>query len=55
MAAPARMPLLTGPAPSRAIVWRRWLLGTFPGRSLLIGVVVKAITWTLGALPPTLP
>jgi sigma-B regulation protein RsbU (phosphoserine phosphatase) len=49
------MPLLTGPAPSRAIVWRRWLLGTFPGRSLLIGVVVKAITWTIGAAFGTLP
>ena len=39
MAAPARPPLLPGPAPSRADVWRQWLLGTFPGRSLLIDLV----------------
>ena len=59
MAAPVRTPLLTGPAPSRALVWRRWLLGTFPGRALLIGAVVKAMTWSLRgraglALPPAI-
>jgi phosphoserine phosphatase RsbU/P len=32
-----------------------WLLGTFPGRSLLIGVVVKAFTWTIEAVGGTLP
>jgi hypothetical protein len=55
MAAPARTPLLAGPAPSRTEVWRRWLLGTFPGRSLLIGLVVKTITWTIEAVGGTLP
>ena len=58
MAVPVRPPLLIGPAPSRALVWRRWLLGTFPGRALLIGLVIKAFTWTLEAagvvLPPVL-
>ena len=58
MAVPVRPPLLIGPAPSRALVWRRWLLGTFPGRALLIGLVIKALTWTLEAagvvLPPVL-
>jgi sigma-B regulation protein RsbU (phosphoserine phosphatase) len=58
MAVPVRPPLLIGPAPSRALVWQRWLLGTFPGRALLIGLVIKAFSWTLEAagivLPPVL-
>ena len=58
MAVPVRPPLLIGPVPSRALVWRRWLLGTFPGRALLIGLVIKALTWTIeavgGVLPPVL-
>jgi len=58
MAAPLHTPLLPGPAPSRARVWRQWLLGTFPGRSLLIGLVIKAVTWSIraiaGGLPPVI-
>jgi HAMP domain-containing protein len=55
MAAPVRPPLLPGPAPSRADVWRQWLLGTFPGRSLLIGLVIKSLTWTISAVAGGLP
>jgi phosphoserine phosphatase RsbU/P len=56
MAAPVRTPLLLGPAPSRARVWRQWLLGTFAGRSLLIGLVIKWVTGLIrlvaGGRPP---
>jgi sigma-B regulation protein RsbU (phosphoserine phosphatase) len=55
MAAPARTPLLSGPAPSPARVWRQWLLGTFPGRSLLIGLVIKSFTGIIGAIAGALP
>lgn len=55
MAAPVRTPLLTGPAPSPALAWRRWLLGSLPGRALLIGAIVKAVTWTLGAVLDPVP
>ncbi len=56
MTVPERPPALPpGPTPSRGLAWRRWLLGTFPGRSLLIGVVVKALTWTIEAVGGTLP
>lgn len=55
MAVPARPLLLPGSAPSRASAWRRWLLGSFPGRALLIGLVVKAFTWSVEALGFTLP
>ena len=40
--------LLPGETPSRWNVWRTWLLKTFPGRALVLGVVIKAITWPLG-------
>ena len=46
--------LLPGDMPSRWGVWRSWLLRTFPGRALVLGVVIKAITWPLGAIV-TLP
>ena len=49
--------LLPGVVPSRWSLWRTWLLRTFPGRALVLGVVIKAITWPLGAvitLPPAL-
>lgn len=49
--------LLTGDMPSRGLVWRTWLLRTFPGRALVLGAVIKAITWPLGvatALPSAL-
>ena len=39
--------LLPGDMPSRWRVWRGWLLRTFPGRALLLGLVIKAITWPL--------
>jgi sigma-B regulation protein RsbU (phosphoserine phosphatase) len=40
--------------PSRWHVWRTWLLRTFPGRALVLGLVIKLVTWPLGlvmALP----
>ena len=40
--------LLPGDTPSRWSVWRTWLLKTFPGRALVLGVVIKVITWPLG-------
>ncbi len=39
--------LLTGEVPSRWRVWRSWLLRTFPGRALVLGIAIKAITWPL--------
>ncbi|HEX6162725.1 MAG TPA: PP2C family protein-serine/threonine phosphatase [Vicinamibacterales bacterium] len=42
--------LLPGDMPSRWGVWRSWLLRTFPGRALVLGAVIKAITWPLGRL-----
>ncbi len=42
--------LLPGDMPSRWSVWRSWLLRTFPGRALVLGGVIKAITWPLGAV-----
>ena len=46
--------LLPGDTPSRWSVWRTWLLKTFPGRALVLGTAIKAITWPLG-LVVTLP
>ena len=49
--------LLPGDVPSRWRVWRSWLLRTFPGRALVLGFVIKAITWPVnlvGTLPPAL-
>jgi sigma-B regulation protein RsbU (phosphoserine phosphatase) len=42
--------LLPGQVPSRWRVWRTWLLRTFPGRALVLGAAIKAITWPLGLL-----
>jgi len=39
--------LLPGEVPSRWRVWRAWLLRTFPGRALILGAVIKAVTWPL--------
>ncbi len=56
MADPVRpFALLVGATPSRWSLWRRWLVGTFPGRALIIGVVIKALTWSVGAVTNTLP
>ena len=46
--------LLPGDTPSRWHVWRSWLLRTFPGRALVLGLAIKAITWPVG-LFSTLP
>ena len=40
--------LLPGDMPSRWQAWRRWLLKTFPGRALVLGIAIKTITWPLG-------
>lgn len=42
--------LLPGAVPSRWQVWRRWLLKTFPGRAIVLGLAIKAITWPLERL-----
>lgn len=49
--------LLPGETPSRWHAWRTWLFRTFPGRALVLGLVIKIITWPLGfafTLPPAL-
>jgi sigma-B regulation protein RsbU (phosphoserine phosphatase) len=49
--------LLPGEVPSRSRVWRTWLLRTFPGRALVLGAVIKAVTWPIdlvSALPAAL-
>jgi sigma-B regulation protein RsbU (phosphoserine phosphatase) len=49
--------LLPGDVPSRWQAWRTWLLRTLPGRALVLGLAIKAITWPLGliiALPGAL-
>jgi serine phosphatase RsbU (regulator of sigma subunit) len=46
--------LLPGDMPSRWRMTRTWLLRTFPGRALVLGAIIKAITWPLGAVT-TLP
>src|SRR6187402_2132739 len=49
--------LLPGDTPSRWRVWRSWLLRTFPGRALVLGAAIKAITWPVNlfsTLPPAL-
>jgi sigma-B regulation protein RsbU (phosphoserine phosphatase) len=56
MADSARPPALPPGAPSpRGAAWRRWLVGTVPGRSLLVGSGIKAVTWTLEGAGLTLP
>jgi sigma-B regulation protein RsbU (phosphoserine phosphatase) len=40
--------LLPGETPSRWHAWRAWLLRTFPGRALVLGLAIKVITWPLG-------
>ena len=39
--------LLPGDPPSRWRTRRTWLLRTFPGRALVLGLAIKAITWPL--------
>jgi sigma-B regulation protein RsbU (phosphoserine phosphatase) len=45
-------PLLAGDTPSRAAAWRQWLLRSFPGRVLLVGVAVKLQAAIIGFLFP---
>jgi phosphoserine phosphatase RsbU/P len=40
--------LLPGDTPSRWHVSRTWLLRTFPGRALVLGLAIKVVTWPLG-------
>ena len=47
--------LLPGETPSRWHVTRTWLLRTFPGRALVLGLVIKAITWPLSFVSPLPP
>jgi len=42
--------LLPGDPPSRWRLWRAWLLRTFPGRALVLGLAIKLVTWPLGLL-----
>src|SRR5262245_18106967 len=45
--------LLPGDVPSRAEAWRRWLTTSVPGRILLVGLIIKALAWTAGAIAPS--
>lgn len=40
--------LLPGETPWQWRTLRAWLRGTFPGRSLILGVAIKLVTWTIG-------
>lgn len=40
--------MLPGELPTRWRVWRTWLLRTLPGRALVLGALIKTITWPLG-------
>lgn len=52
----ARPPaLLPGESPSAALSFRAWLLGTFPGRALIVGAIVKAALWLLETAVSPLP
>ena len=55
MNAPVRpAALLPGDSPTRWHVWRGWLFRTLPGRTLVLGLAIKAVSWPLGfamALP----
>ncbi len=42
--------LLPGDPPSRWRVWRTWMLRTFPGRALVLGLAIKLVTWPLGVV-----
>ncbi|MCC7126035.1 MAG: SpoIIE family protein phosphatase [Acidobacteria bacterium] len=55
MPVPARTPLLPGLPASRPHGWRHWLRGTWPGRTLLFGLVVKLITTAWQATGAALP
>ncbi len=44
--------LLPGDVSPRWHAWRTWVLRTFPGRALLLGAAIKAITWPLALVVP---
>jgi phosphoserine phosphatase RsbU/P len=46
-------PLLAGATLSRTQLWQRWLLHSFPGRALLVGIAIKAITTIAGFIVPS--
>lgn len=50
---PSNRPLLLGGTLSRAELWRRWLLRSFPGRMLLVSVAIKAIANLIGLIAPS--
>jgi len=45
--------LLPGDRTSRMQVWRRWLLGSFPGRALLLGVAIKVVATVIVWIAPS--
>jgi phosphoserine phosphatase RsbU/P len=49
----AHGPLLPGVTPSRAQLWQQWLLTSFPGRALLLGIAIKALTTIAGVVVPS--
>jgi sigma-B regulation protein RsbU (phosphoserine phosphatase) len=42
-----------GALPSRAEMWRRWLLRSAPGRALMIGLGIKAVANAIGFVAPS--
>ena len=44
--------LLPGDVSPRWHAWRTWVLRTFPGRALLLGAAIKAITWPTALIVP---
>src|SRR6478736_2762501 len=47
--------LLPGDVSPRWHAWRTWVLRTFPGRALLLGAVIKAVTWPTALVMPLPP
>src|SRR5687768_2377011 len=45
--------LLAGGTLSRAQLWRRWLLSSFAGRTLLVSAAVKAAANIIGFIAPS--
>jgi serine phosphatase RsbU (regulator of sigma subunit) len=46
-------PLLPGATPSRADVFRRWLLGSLPGRLLVAGLAIKGVVRLIALVAPS--
>ena len=45
--------LLPGDTPTRAQLWRRWFLQSFPGRAALLGVAIKTFATVIGWIAPS--